>query len=240
MSKIEPIVGRYIHVDVEGTRYRIYFEEGGGRHPFGLPAYRRRRWATMALSYRPRDNQVLCVIAFDMPRHGKSNPPEGYEKEVYRLTAAAYVAVIRAFCAALDLKRPVVIGCSVGGRIVLDLARYHGTEFRGLIGVQCSNHHQPWYDSSWLNRPDVHGGEICAAIVSGMMAPPEPPKARSRNALVLHAGRPRDIQRRSLFLWRRRRFSRGVAQDRYVGLPTLHSDRRIRLFLYAGRQQTDC
>ena len=31
------------------------------------------------------------VIAFDMPWHGKSSPPAGWEKEEYRLTAESYI-----------------------------------------------------------------------------------------------------------------------------------------------------
>jgi pimeloyl-ACP methyl ester carboxylesterase len=27
---------------------------------------------------------------------------------------------------------------------------------------------------SWLNRPDVHGGEVCAGVVSGLVAPTAP------------------------------------------------------------------
>lgn len=177
MPRIESIVGRYIHLDVEGTHHRVYYEEAGE----GIPLVCLHTAGADGRQWQHVLNDVeitksFRVIAFDMPRHGKSNPPEGYKDEVYRLTSAAYVATIRAFCTALELERPIVIGCSIGGRIVLDLARYHGSEFRALIGVQCSNHHRPWYDSSWLNRPDVHGGEICAAIVSGMMAPQSPQK----------------------------------------------------------------
>jgi pimeloyl-ACP methyl ester carboxylesterase len=116
------------------------------------------------------------VINFDMPWHGKSYPPVGFEMDNYQLTTKAFMAAIRGVCRALELDRPVFMGCSIGGRIVLDLARFHGREFRGLIGVQCSDHHVPWYDSSWMNRPDIHGGEIAAALVSGMMAPQSPPQ----------------------------------------------------------------
>jgi len=174
-AKFEPIIGRYVHVEIEGKDNRIYFETAGTGiplvclHTAGADARQWRHILTDA-----EITEKFQVIAFDLPRHGKSNPPEGFEREVYRLTAAGYTDIIRKFCHALELSRPVVMGCSIGGRIVLDLARNHGAEFRALVGVQCSNHHRPWYDSSWLYRPDVHGGEICAAIVSGMMAPQSP------------------------------------------------------------------
>lgn len=43
--------------------------------------------------------------------------------------------------------------------------------FRALIGLEAADYQTPWYDTMWLNRPDVHGGEICAALVSGLVAP---------------------------------------------------------------------
>ena len=114
------------------------------------------------------------VLAFDLPWHGKSYPPEGFHKEEYRLTLKAYTATIRAFCAALELDRPVVMGCSIGGRIVLNLAMAHASEFRALIGLEAADFQTPWYDTEWLNRPDVHGGEACAALISGLIAPQSP------------------------------------------------------------------
>ena len=37
---------------------------------------------------------------------------------------------------ALDLDKPVVMGCSIGGRIVLHLALEHAARFRALIGLE--------------------------------------------------------------------------------------------------------
>ena len=172
---IEPVVGRYLHLEIAGRPHRVYFEEAGSGiplvclHTAGADS---RQWRHLLV-----DEEVTSafrVITFDLPWHGKSNPPEGFEREAYRLTAAGFVEIIRSFCQALELERPVVMGCSIGGRIVLDLAYGHAAEFGALIGVQCSDHHKPWYDSSWMYRPDVHGGEVCAAVVSGMMAPQSP------------------------------------------------------------------
>jgi pimeloyl-ACP methyl ester carboxylesterase len=113
-----------------------------------------------------------------MPWHGKSNPPDDASSGEYQLTTASYTQAIRAFCAALALQRPVVMGCSIGGRIVLNLAIDHAQEFRALIGLEAADFQQPWYDTNWLHRPDVHGGEVCAALVSGLIAPQGPPAAR--------------------------------------------------------------
>lgn len=172
---IEPIVGRYLHVPVGGRMCRVYFEEAGAGiplvclHTAGADGRQFRHLMTDAAvtdSYR--------VIAFDMPWHGKSYPPVGFEDEEYRLTTESYTETIRAVCAGLGLERPVVMGCSIGGRIVLNLAILHAAEFRALIGLEAADFQAPWYDTAWLNRPDVHGGEVCAAFVSGLIAPQSP------------------------------------------------------------------
>jgi len=176
---IEPIVGRYVRVGVLGDECRVYFEEAGQ----GIPLVCLHTAGADSRQFR----HLMCdeavtrfyrVIAFDLPWHGKSYPPAGWEKIEYRLTTQRYVETVRSFCRALALDRPAVLGCSIGGRIVLQLARAHGSEFRALIGLEAADYQQPWYDTSWLHRGDVHGGEVCAALVSGLIAPQSPPEHR--------------------------------------------------------------
>jgi pimeloyl-ACP methyl ester carboxylesterase len=176
---MEPIIGRYIRVSVMGEDCRIYFEEAGQGIP--LVCLHTAGADTRQFRHLMGDDAVtknFRVIAFDLPWHGKSYPPIGWEKYEYRLTTERYVATIRGFCASLGLKRPVALGCSIGGRIVLQLAHAHGAEFRALIGVESADFQQPWYDTSWLHRADVHGGEICAALISGLVAPQSPDEHR--------------------------------------------------------------
>jgi pimeloyl-ACP methyl ester carboxylesterase len=130
------------------------------------------------------------VLAFDLPWHGKSTPPDGWEREEYRLTIAGYTETIRVFCAALELEKPVVLGCSIGGRIVLNLAIAHAPEFRALIGLEAADFQAPWYDTTWLHRPDVHGGEVCAGLVSGLLAPQSPEVARWETLWMYMQGGP--------------------------------------------------
>jgi pimeloyl-ACP methyl ester carboxylesterase len=114
------------------------------------------------------------VIAFDMPWHGKSSPPAGWEKEDYRLTTERYTGMIMSVAKALDLERPVVMGCSIGGRIVLDLALKHAKDLRALIGLQSGAFVERYYDPSWLDHAEVHGGRACGAIAYGLMSPLSP------------------------------------------------------------------
>lgn len=178
-GRIESMVGRYVHVDIDGTPHRIYFEEAGAGiplvclHTAGSDA---RQWRYLLAD--EEFTKHFRIIAFDMPWHGKSNPPESWDGSEYQLTTARYTQTIRAFCAGLDLDKPVVMGCSIGGRIVLNLAIDHAAEFRALIGLEAADFQTPWYDTAWLNRPDIHGGEVCAALVSGLVAPQSPAPAR--------------------------------------------------------------
>jgi pimeloyl-ACP methyl ester carboxylesterase len=176
---IEAIVGRYVHVEIENELNRIYFEENGSGiplvclHTAGSDA---RQWRHLLIDEELTKN--FRIIAFDMPWHGKSNPPASWTGDEYRLTTPRYTETVRAFCKALSLERPVVMGCSIGGRIVLNLAIEHASEFRALIGLEAADFQAPWYDTSWLNRLDVHGGEVCAALISGLIAPQSPDAAR--------------------------------------------------------------
>lgn len=175
----EPITGRYLRCDISGVAQRIYVEEAGRGiplvclHTAGADG---RQWRHLLTDADITES--FRVIAFDMPFHGKSNPPETWRGEDYCLTTASYTDAVRSVCGALGLDRPVVMGCSIGGRIVLNLAIAHAAEFRALIGLEAADFQAPWYDTEWLNRPDVHGGEVCAALVSGLIAPGGPEPAR--------------------------------------------------------------
>jgi pimeloyl-ACP methyl ester carboxylesterase len=176
---IEDIVGRYMQVEIDGVPHRIYYEEAGE----GIPLLCLHTAGSDTRQYRglltdPEVARNFRCITFDLPWHGKSSPPAGWWRADYQLTTASYVAAIQAVSRELALDRPAVLGCSIGGRIVLDLAARHSEEFRAVIGLQSSAHVVPYYDVSWTHRPDVHGGEVCAAIVSGLMAPQSPEHAR--------------------------------------------------------------
>ncbi len=178
-ATIEPICGRYLHLDIEGEAHRIYFEEAGA----GIPLVCLHTAGAHSSQYR----HLMCdsavtdryrVIAFDLPWHGKSNPPVGWQDREYALTASFYVDAVMAFCRALELERPVVMGCSMGGRVVVRLAHLHGDELRAVIGLEGSNRPAPWWDSSWLESPEFKRGDFCAALVSGLVGAPSPDEHR--------------------------------------------------------------
>ena len=174
-ANIEPVTGRYLHLDLEGRPHRLYFEEAGEGipllclHTAGADGRQFR-----ALLNDPEITADYRVIAFDMPWHGKSSPPVGWEREDYQLTTERYTGMILAISEALGLDKPVAMGCSIGGRIVLNLAWAHPERFRALIGLQSAAYVERYYDAGWLNHPEVHGGEACGALAYGLVSPLSP------------------------------------------------------------------
>ncbi|TDH61657.1 alpha/beta hydrolase [Dankookia rubra] len=162
-------------MDIEGRPHRVYVEEAGEGVPLLLlhtAGSDGRQWRDL-LNDTEITQRFRC-IAFDMPWHGKSSPPAGWEGEEYRLTTAGYTGLVMAVARALRLDRPVVMGCSIGGRIVLDLAAEHPDALRGVIGLQGSAFTGSYYDLSVLHHARIHGGEVCGAMVSGLVGPTAP------------------------------------------------------------------
>jgi pimeloyl-ACP methyl ester carboxylesterase len=174
----EQVTGRYVYVPYGGHEYRIYYEEAGS----GIPLVCLHTAGTDAREWRhqlndPEITTSYRVIAFDMPRHGKSIPPAGFEREEYRLTASFYSEFVMAFCDTLELDRPVIMGSSMGGNICLHIALNFEQKVRALIAIEACDHSPGWY-ISWLEHPHVHGGEACATSVYGLMAPQSPEEYR--------------------------------------------------------------
>lgn len=176
---VEPITGRYLTVQIAGQPRRIYFEEAGQGpavlclHTAGADT---RQWRHLM-----NDAEITAahrLIAFDMPWHGKSLPPEGFETQEYLLTTEAYIETVLAVINGLGLDRPVLAGCSMGGRIALQLAALHADRFSGFIAIEASDFQPAWYDIDWFHRPDAHGGEMGAALVSANISPYAPTAER--------------------------------------------------------------
>ncbi|WP_322050604.1 alpha/beta fold hydrolase [Paraburkholderia bannensis] len=178
MTNVEPITGRYITVDIAGRPNRIYFEESGSGQPVvclhtaGADSRQYRHFQT--------DTDVLSrfrVITFDLPWHGKSLPPEGWWNEEYLLTAELYVETVMAVIRGLELVRPVVIGCSMAGSLVLELARLHGAELGGVIGFSGAAHVQGRFQD-WSLTPDINSNQSVPSWTYPLMAPQSPLAAR--------------------------------------------------------------
>ena len=171
----EDIIGRYFNLNLKKDNYRIYVEEAGQGAPLlclHTAGSDGRQFRHILNDKRITNN--YRVIVFDLPWHGKSNPPEGYELKDYKLTTNLYKEIIMSFCKHYKLIDPVIMGCSMGGRVVLHLALEHCDYFKAVIALEGSDKLEPYYDLDWLHRPDVHGGLVQAAFVSSQIAPQSP------------------------------------------------------------------
>ncbi len=202
MPEFEPIVGRYFTMTVGGEEVRIYVEEAGT----GIPLVCLHTAGADARQFR----HLMCdteitenyrVIAFDMPWHGKSNPPAGWQEREYKLTTELYRETVQVFCEAMELDQPVIMGCSMGGRIVLHLALENPDAFRAVIALEGADRLEPYYDTEWLHRPDVHGGEVAAGYVSGQVAPQSPSEYRWETLYAYMQGGPGIFKGDLHFYW---------------------------------------
>lgn len=181
MSDFEPIVGRYITVDISGEKHRLFVEEAGK----GIPLLCLHTAGNDSRQFRHMMNDKAVtdrfrVVAFDMPYHGRSTPPDGWWLKKPRLTTKLYLEIIRAVWAALELDRPLVIGCSMGGAIVLKVAADYQNEIRGIVGLE-SSAYAPGRYNEFLHHPAIHGGELCASYTYGLNSPYSPEQSRREN-----------------------------------------------------------
>ena len=181
---IEETRGHYLNFSFENLNYRIFFEEAGS----GIPLVCLHTAGSDSRQYRHllNDSEItknFRVIAFDLPWHGKSSPPIGFAETEYRLTTLSYINLVKTLVDALSLERPVIMGCSIGGRAVLHLALRFGDRLGGVIGLQSALFAEDRSigdpnPKDILYRSDVHGGELAGALMAGMTAPQSPQNER--------------------------------------------------------------
>jgi len=175
----ESIRGGYVWVELEGRPNRIYYEEAGAGRDLlllhtagsdGRQFYKLMNDAGLAAQWR--------MVAFDLPWHGKSLPPEGAPLGAWELTTERYVAAIEAVIAALGLERPVLLGSSMAGQICLEMALRWGERLGGVIACEASDR-IVGREVPWTRHPQVNESAFVPEWVHGLIAPQSPP-ARAR------------------------------------------------------------
>jgi pimeloyl-ACP methyl ester carboxylesterase len=181
MPEFEPIAGRYLSLPIGGAVHRLFVEEAGA----GTPLLCLHTAGADSRQFRHvlNDKNVtdrFRAVAFDLPYHGRSTPPDGWWLNKYRLTTASYLEMVRAVWLALGLERPVVMGCSMGGAIVLKIAAEFQDELTGIVGLE-SSAYAPGRYNEVLHHPAIHGGELCASYTFGLNSPLSPEPSRREN-----------------------------------------------------------
>jgi len=112
------------------------------------------------------------TVAWDARGYGDSDDYEGPLR--FADMADDLVRVLDAFA----VRQAHIVGTSMGGRIALQLAALHPEHFSGFIAIEASDFQPAWYDIDWFHRPDAHGGEMGAALVSANISPHAPEAER--------------------------------------------------------------
>jgi pimeloyl-ACP methyl ester carboxylesterase len=187
---IEEVVGRYLNLIIAGERQRVYFEESGD----GIPLLCLHTAGADSRQYRHllTDPEVTArhqVIAFDLPWHGRSLPPEKWWEREYLLTTELYVETVEAVSAALGLVRPIVLGCSMAGSVVLELARRRPELWGGVIGLSGAAKIEGRFQD-WPLSPDINAQQVVPSWTSSLIAPSSPEPSRREIWWIYSQGGP--------------------------------------------------
>jgi len=180
VAKHSPVIGRYVTFDVDGCEYKVFYLQNGQGVPLvcqHTAGCHNHQWRGLL-----EDEEITKkynVIAYDLARHGKSDPPlnKDWWKEEYRLTADHFVNFIVAFCDALELKDPIFMGSSFGGNVALQLALRKSDRFRAVIPVEAAANAPGFFLDVW-RHPHANAAQVCASGVWDLMAPQSPERDR--------------------------------------------------------------
>lgn len=184
MAKFSPVTGRYVTIDVEdpelGGEHKVFFLENGQGQPLvcqHTAGCHNHQWRGVLED--PEITSKYRVIAYDLPRHGKSDPPNDREwwKEEYRLNADFFTKFIVTFCDALELKDPIFMGSSFGGNVALQLAYRYPDRFKAVIPLEGADY-SPGFFFDWWQHPHANAAQVCASGVWDLMAPMSPDQDR--------------------------------------------------------------
>lgn len=196
-AQLSPIVGRYIHLTVQGVEYRVYFEEVGQ----GIPVICQHTAGSDGRQWRhlledPELTSRYRFVAYDLPYHGKSVPPLGKKwwSERYSLTQSFLVDFVATMAAALDMEGGIYMGCSMGGHLAPDLALLRPGLFRAVISVEGGlATHDPEPFNKYLSHPRA-SNEAKGGLMLSQMSPKSPEPFCRETAWVYSQGGPQVFQ----------------------------------------------
>ena len=176
MVRHSPVTGRYVTIEVDGMEYKVFYLHNGKGQPLicqHTAGCHNHQWRGLLEDEEITKN--YNVIAYDLPRHGKSDPPHNHEwwTEEYKLTKEHYVNFIVALCDALELDDPIFMGSSFGGNVALQLALRKPDRFKAVIPVEAA-HYAPGFFLDWWRHPHANAAQVCASGVWDLMAPQSP------------------------------------------------------------------
>ncbi|HIF08560.1 MAG TPA: alpha/beta hydrolase [Sneathiellales bacterium] len=225
-------VGRYVNVEVDGVKHKVfYFEAGDGipvlcQHTAGNE---NRQWRHL-LEDREL-TQKYRFIAYDLPSHGKSDPPSSgdfFNKDLL-LKSDWITKFVVALSAALELDRPIFLGCSIGGVIACHLAEKYPEQFRGLVGMAGAIPTHGFFHDWWIN-PNVNAAMMLPGVIDSVMAPGISKRDREINRMC-QSTHPKTM-RNDLYFWGEENADPQRAER--------IDPSKVPLYLYAGEYDFTC
>ncbi len=129
------------------------------------------------------------LYAPDLPFHGRSMPPAGWDGGPYRLTGATYLDWCTAILDGIVGRPAIVVGGSMGAAMALVLAAERPERLRGAVALE-PPFRSAGRRSEWQDHVAVHAGLHNAAFVRGLMSPQSPEAARRDAAWIYAQGGP--------------------------------------------------
>lgn len=187
---LDGVAGRYATVSSGGRTYDVFSETSGAGapvlflHTAGADA---RQWHGQLSD--PGIAACCRMTAFDLPFHGRSMPPRGWDGAPYRLDLATYRDWCAAFVEQVVRAPVIVVGCSMGAAMALVLAADRPHLVAGVVSVE-----PPFRSKGRINpyqdHVAVHGAHHNASYVRGLMSPLSPDDDRRRAAWIYAQGAP--------------------------------------------------
>lgn len=173
-TPVPAVTGRYVPVVVNGVSYPVYYETAGsGRDLLCLHTAGADGRQFHGLMADERITSGHRLVAFDLPWHGRSLPPDGGIAGSWRLNTDLYVALIMGFVAAANLDQPIVLGASMSGEICLELALRHPEAFRAIIACEASEKIDR-RQTHWAAHPQVNQAFFVPEWIRALAAPQSP------------------------------------------------------------------
>lgn len=193
LESLALIRGRYLPIAVPGLGDLWVHEESCGApelppmlllHTAGADS---RQWHALMTDQRLlRDWRML---AFDMPFHGRSNPPLQWNGDPWRLDARRYVDTIDAYLDAAGVAQALIVGCSMGSAAGLAYLAERPERALGAILLEAPLR-SAGRRSPFLDHPAVHAGRVSGAWVQALLSPLSKAGRRRRATWIYGQGGP--------------------------------------------------
>ena len=165
---LETIVGHYVKFG--GTR--IFFDEIGS----GRPIVCIHTAGANSLEYRELlpllAQKGYRVIALDLPGHGRSYL---INDEPFR-EMHPYAEFVWSFAQEVCEDKPIIVGCSVGGSMTIDMVAHHSENIRAAIAMEGAARTPVFPDTSIAEQPAWYPGWQAGVEIVGV------PSSANRNA----------------------------------------------------------